>query len=253
MSAVLLLLVVALVAWMAWRGRAGLERLKAADPAQRRRAFRAAILAQIAVFAMPAFLVFVLTGRGLPPLTILPFDLWNAAGWLGVAPDGDAWFRNAYLLIPVLGILAVVVRERVRRWRGRPVPAPRVIGDVVVLLARDRAEVLLLTGMSVAAGVCEELFFRLLVPVLIADATGSLVLTFIGATLLFGLAHVYQGWRGVLGTSMIGALLMLIYLLSGWLLVAMLFHATIDFLTLALRPALRGAWARPSSSAATPS
>src|SRR3546814_10584207 len=68
---------------------------------------------------------------------------------------------------------------------------------------------------ALAAGITEELYFRLLLPLTIALVTGNALVGFAVATLLFGLAHRYQRWRGVLATSAVGAVLAFVYLASG--------------------------------------
>nr|WP_246346552.1 CPBP family intramembrane glutamic endopeptidase [Sphingomonas endophytica] len=101
--------------------------------------------------------------------------------------------------------------------------------------------------LAIVAGVTEELFFRLLLPLLIAIVSGSALLGFAGTTAAFGYAHRYQGWRGVIGTVIAGVLLALVYLVSGRLWAAMLVHAAIDLNGLVLRPMLAGRWlASPS-------
>jgi membrane protease YdiL (CAAX protease family) len=115
-----------------------------------------------------------------------------------------------------------------------------MLGDFSALLPQDRIEALLAAGSAVSAGITEELYFRLAVPLLIADLAGSAWLGFAVATLLFALAHRYQRWLGVVATGLIGALLAFLYLQSGALWLAMLVHATIDVNGLVVRPVLAG-------------
>jgi membrane protease YdiL (CAAX protease family) len=56
------------------------------------------------------------------------------------------------------------------------------------------------------------------------------------SAVIFGLAHVYQGIGGVLVTTLMGALLGVVYLATGSLLAAMAVHALMD-LRLLLVPA----------------
>ncbi len=67
------------------------------------------------------------------------------------------------------------------------------------------------------AGVTEELYFRLLAPVLIFAVTGSAFWAILASTLWFGLAHYYQGWIGIAATTCIGALFAAVYLYVGHL------------------------------------
>lgn len=86
--------------------------------------------------------------------------------------------------------------------------------------------------VSIAAGVCAEILFRgflfaywagiapgLSTPVL-------LIITF----LIFGLAHLCQGWWGIISAGLLGAF----YIMTGSLALPILLHALIDIRVLAL-------------------
>ena len=82
-------------------------------------------------------------------------------------------------------------------------------------------------GVAVTAGICEEVlyrgyllwYFQSLVPGGVAIAA---------AILVFGLAHVYQGVRGMFATGVAGALSMAVYLLTESLLGPIVLHVTLD-------------------------
>jgi uncharacterized protein len=69
----------------------------------------------------------------------------------------------------------------------------------------------------------------------------------IAAGVLFGLTHSYQGWRGMLITTIVGAWFTLLYLLACTIVVPMLLHILIDLMALVVRPAIRGAWRATAS------
>jgi membrane protease YdiL (CAAX protease family) len=48
------------------------------------------------------------------------------------------------------------------------------------------------------------------------------------SSLIFGLGHAYQGFKGVLSTAVAGLFLGLLFLLSGALIPAMALHALLD-------------------------
>src|SRR5207244_124912 len=48
------------------------------------------------------------------------------------------------------------------------------------------------------------------------------------ASVVFGLGHAYQGWRGMLLTGVVGAFLAALYLVSGSLITPMIVHALMD-------------------------
>lgn len=97
---------------------------------------------------------------------------------------------------------------------------------------------------SVNAGFSEELLFRLALPLLLYRMTHSLEAALGIAIVCFGLAHGYQGWKGILGTMLAGALLTLYYLSHGSLVRVMLAHALIDIVALIVRPVLTNWLAR---------
>ncbi|MEG8040107.1 CPBP family intramembrane metalloprotease [Sphingomonas sp. LR60] len=161
---------------------------------------------------------------------------------LSVRALAVAWIGQPGWEPLALGALGGVVIATVLERRGRRV----TLGDLRAVTPVCRAELGWGVLLAITAGVAEELFFRLLLPLLIAIVSGSALVGFAGATAAFGYAHRYQGWRGVLGTVIAGVLLALVYLVSGRLWAAMLVHAAIDLNGLVLRPVLSGKLAKPS-------
>jgi membrane protease YdiL (CAAX protease family) len=95
------------------------------------------------------------------------------------------------------------------------------------LLPRDGKQRGLWVVVSAHAGVCEELFFRgFLLAILnwYLPLWAAIVLSLV----LFGLGHLYQGVKGVLGTAVIGAVMLALYALTGSLWVSMALHAVYD-------------------------
>lgn len=132
----------------------------------------------------------------------------------------------------VLGGLVAGLLER----RGRRVG----LGDVERVMPYDARELRWAAGLAVTAGVTEELYFRLLLPLLIATATGSAWAGFGVGIALFGAAHRYQGWTGIVATAAVGVLMTIVYLATGSLVAAMLLHALIDLNAVVLRPIVSG-------------
>lgn len=85
-------------------------------------------------------------------------------------------------------------------------------------------------GLALTAGICEELVYRgALLHIVERVLPGtSLVLAAAIAVGLFGIAHAYQGVKGVVGTTVLGAVFMAVFLGSGRLLPAMVLHALVD-------------------------
>lgn len=81
--------------------------------------------------------------------------------------------------------------------------------------------------MSVTAGICEEFLFRRYLLWALAPSFG-----WWGAVVFsvfsFGLVHAYQGWKGMIQATILGALMMLIISLTRSLLPAMALHTLLD-------------------------
>ncbi|MGN6376837.1 MAG: CPBP family intramembrane glutamic endopeptidase [Sphingomonas sp.] len=204
-------------------------------PGWRRRRYLLWIAKSWLLFAAPALLGLAMIG-GLGAIGRMPAAFAAPAVWVGYpAPLGALAEELA------MGLAAgSVLGGGWALWRGRRGRRPAMLGDFSALLPQDRGEALLAAGTAVTAGITEELYFRLLIPLLVTRLTGSAWLGFGVATVLFGLAHRYQKWLGVVATGLIGLLFAFFYLQSGALWLAMLVHATIDLNGLVVRPALGG-------------
>lgn len=87
--------------------------------------------------------------------------------------------------------------------------------------------------LAITAGICEEILFRgYLIGYL--QSYSDLWTALLVSSLMFGLAHAYQGPRGVLQSLVAGLIFGLLYLFSGSLLVPILLHITVD---------IHGGWA----------
>ena len=109
-------------------------------------------------------------------------------------------------------------------------------------MPRTRADLGWGVILSLVAGVGEELFFRLAVPLLVALATGSALAGFLLSAVMFAAAHRYQGRAGVIATGAMGVVFSLLYLSSGALWLAIAAHIVVDINSLVIRPAITGAW-----------
>lgn len=134
-------------------------------------------------------------------------------------------------------LIGGVVAGLVARVRGR---APATLGDVGGLVPRSGRELGWGVLLSVDAGVCEELYFRLAVPLVVVLAGGSAVASFALSAALFGWAHRYQGPVGMAATLVVALLLSAAYLLTGQLWVAMALHVALDVNGLVVRPWVAG-------------
>lgn len=134
------------------------------------------------------------------------------------------------------GLLLVIV---VLTWigvRGARTEGITAIGDVSALLPRNRQELRWGWLLSINAGVSEELMMRLALPTLIYAVTGSAVIAVAGSVVVFGALHAYQGVPGVIGTSIVGAVMTFLYAVSGTILVPIVVHFLLDWRSLVFLP-----------------
>ncbi len=119
-------------------------------------------------------------------------------------------------------------------WEGTALCVHRLLGPntakaVDSLLPHTLVEVLVWTATCITAGVCEELAFRGYVQRQLRAFTGSTALAVAGQGLVFGLFHLYQGWKNAVVISVLG---ILYGVLAAWrrnLRVNIISHAWSDF------------------------
>ncbi len=90
-------------------------------------------------------------------------------------------------------------------------------------LPRTEQEARLFILVSISAGICEELLFRgfLIWYFKVFSVTALAVVL---SSVLFGMAHSYQGWKGGVQTGAIGLVLAFSYVLTGSLWIPILLH-----------------------------
>jgi membrane protease YdiL (CAAX protease family) len=150
---------------------------------------------------------------------------WAALG-LGDPLAGHGPY--AFAVVIGVGVLAFVHARSVARAPREQLAAERgKLGDVLYVLPHTALERRLFAGVAVTAGVCEELFFRGLAPSLLSLWLPPWLAIAV-ATLLFGLAHAYQGPAGIPKTALVGAVMAGLTLWAGNLWPAMLLHTIVD-------------------------
>jgi membrane protease YdiL (CAAX protease family) len=74
------------------------------------------------------------------------------------------------------------------------------------LLPKSGLEILAWIGVSITAGVCEEMAFRGYLQRQLQALGGGVAAAVVGQGLVFGLAHAYQGWKNVTVICVLGIL-----------------------------------------------
>lgn len=211
----------------------------------RQRAFRRWTIKSFFLFGGAALAVLAIVGR-LDALVRMPPEFASLSGPIAARFSGEGGVGTGFLI--GLGVAAVaggmigLVASR-RRTKGAPPASPAALGDIQPLFPRNAQERRWTALMAANAGPGEELLFRLAVPLLLVQAIGDAWLSFAVAAIAFGLVHLYQGWLGVLVTTLAGAAFTALYLATGSIWIAALVHSLMNLNSLWLQPLLRDALA----------
>ena len=154
---------------------------------------------------------------------------WRSLGLM--APY--SWAATEALLIMfavALGLSVILFRYTGDRFLRRFL---KMAGALIPATATER---IWFAGVSLGAGVTEELLFRgfLLWYLSFFWPQLKLVPLIVISSLLFGFCHIYQGWMGIIGTSVLGAVLAWMYIATGSLVLPATIHALIDLRVLAI-------------------
>ncbi len=104
------------------------------------------------------------------------------------------------------------------------------MGELKALVPQTLQERRAFVQVSITAGICEEIIYRGLLMIVLAPVLGMWQAVAL-SSLIFGLGHVYQGFEGVVKTTLVGLALALLALFSGSLLVPIIVHAVIDLIS----------------------
>lgn len=245
LAAILLVLVLAPFLMVLRRDPADYRAFKAlTETRDRQRRFRIWTLKSFLLCGFSTLVALAILGR-LSALVTLPPEFQRLAAFLhahGPGPSATAGFLTGVAIASIAGIFIGIFAAR--RKKKKQAAKPVTLGDITPLFPRNWAEIAHGALLSINAGFSEELYFRLLLPLLLAILIGHAVPAFVLAALLFGLAHFYQGMLGVIATTILGLLLTLIYLFTGTIWAAAAAHAFLDLISLVIRPSLTRIFAR---------
>jgi membrane protease YdiL (CAAX protease family) len=158
-----------------------------------------------------------------------------ALGWLSMRLRGQRWrdiglsFPSNWRRLLLIGIAAGIAMELLELFATQPLLVALTgkypdLSDFHSLIGNFRLLLLIVAGSWIIAGVGEELVWRGYILNRVADLLGRGRLGWamsIGiVSVVFGLAHSYQDWTGVIENSIDGALLALLYIACGRNLIA---------------------------------
>ena len=108
--------------------------------------------------------------------------------------------------------------------------------DVVVhklMIPRTKKEKRWFFGVSLTAGICEEIIWRGTLIYLLQGIFPKLNILLIGLIIcvIFGVIHMYQGIHGIIKTAIVAALFVMLYITTGSLFPGIVLHFLFDFST----------------------
>ncbi len=132
-------------------------------------------------------------------------------------------------VITLVALVYVFLIQRLKSGKGDRDWWFERVAQVAVLLPHRRDELRRFYWLSLTAGVVEEVlwrgyliwYFSLVMPLWVAVVVSSV---------LFGLGHAYQGIKNVPSVVLLGAVFAWLYVSTGSLLLAVVFHALFDAL-----------------------
>jgi membrane protease YdiL (CAAX protease family) len=137
--------------------------------------------------------------------------------------------RNIATALAVVIFVAVLVAiNKLQKRKITPEQYAKQLDSIRKLIPTAPTERLVAIPLAFTAGFCEEFLYRGYLLNLAASATKSLWLGLLISSILFGFAHLYQGRKGVIGTTVIGLIFGLIFLASRSLLPGQVLHTATD-------------------------
>jgi membrane protease YdiL (CAAX protease family) len=160
------------------------------------------------------------------------FALGRGAAELGLVPSLTPMALAGYVLTLAIVVLLVL---QARMILGNPDYRARMrkeLGWLGALMPRTVAERDGFDLVSITAGICEEVLFRGFITAYLMSLLGTpFWAAAIGSSVLFGLAHMYQGPQGMLKCLGFGLIMALIYGMTGSLWAPMIAHAAMDIIS----------------------
>jgi uncharacterized protein len=169
------------------------------------------------VYVSSAFSVWLLAALAM--LTARYSDLTRADLGLVALPPGPLLLAAG---LTVLGGLAIMALGRVLH-----LPESALVD---YLIPRSGSEKIAFAGLSISAGIAEELVFRSFLIAALLAASGSIGVAAAVSVAAFAISHAYQGWTGVVRVAVLGLTLTAPLIITGSVYPSMIAHAILDLL-----------------------
>lgn len=184
--------------------------------------------------------------------------LWRSKAH-GISSRQLGWtIPHLSLVITVAVILASLILLNqllsLRHLASDPAQSQKEIVQLALrIFPQDNWELLAFAAVVATVAICEELIYRGFVQGLMSQWSGRAWIGIVLASLLFGIAHLYQGIRGVSSTLVVGIIFSTIRWWTGSLLPPILAHFVADLTAGIVAPRrLRHMNPETASTASTP-
>jgi len=157
------------------------------------------------------------------------FALGRDAGAIGLVLQGGAWAWAGYGLAVVACALIGLQAWSIIRSPEKGAALLAEFSSLSFLFPHTLKERRTFDAVSVTAGICEEVIYRgFMIAYLMALFGAPFWVAGLVSSIVFGLAHSYQGPAGIPRTAAAGGVMALLYGLTGSLWAPMVAHAVMD-------------------------
>jgi len=192
-----------------------IARIKAGEPANRARAYLETVALQWVALAVLGTAWYLL-GRPVADLGFVP------AG-------GNGFWIGAAVLVLVTGYLIYAWRGSLTMTQEQKSKQIETFGDLVYLLPQSDRDYRNFVGVSITAGIVEEILYRGFAFWYLAHFM-PIWAVIVVSSVAFGLGHSYQGVGGMVRVTLIGLVFGAFYFATGSIWLPMLAHAILDIL-----------------------
>jgi membrane protease YdiL (CAAX protease family) len=164
------------------------------------------------------------------------FFVWPASRQSALHKVDASFAWGLVLAFVTVSLLQVILTRRRPSLRDKILRAFKGLSFILPITPEERVW---FAVVSVTAGICEEVLYRGFLIRYLSDFPwhAGIWIAVAISSISFGLAHGYQGLSGIIGTTLLGAGMAMIFLITGSLWLPMALHAMIDLRVLfLLRP-----------------
>jgi uncharacterized protein len=137
--------------------------------------------------------------------------------------------RTALAAVVGAAIIGTLHGLNLRRTAKLQAPSVEKMKAIAArILPLSLVELLPYSALAITAGWCEEFLYRGFVMAVLFRLGWSSWLVVLVSSILFGLAHAYQGRSGIVGTALLGLLFAVARLAYDSLVPVMVWHAVVD-------------------------